>query len=71
MISNIYILVKKAPRRGISESPGMLNLFIIPSVNPSEASPNTFLLMILVKNAVSAIARIFITIPLITISALK
>ena len=71
MISNVYIFVKKAPRTGISESPGTLNLFMIPSTNLSEAAPKTFLLMVLVRKEVRAIARIFITTPLITMFALK
>ena len=66
-----YRLVNTAPSTGILEIPGMVILEETVSTNLSDVAPNTTLLNSFVKYAVSAMARILTTTPLITWLALN
>ena len=70
-ISKGYMLVNTAPSTGIREIPGTVIRLDTPNTNLSEAAPKTVALICLVKKEVSAMARILITTPLITILALN
>ena len=61
-----YMSVKNQPSTGIWLSTGTVTCAETPSTNLFEAAPVSTWLATLVKNVVSAVARMFTTTPLIT-----
>ncbi len=70
-ISKGYRFVNTAPSTGIFESTGTVMRADTPSTNLLEAAPKMLALSCLVRNSVSAMARMLITTPLITWLALN